>query len=98
MYKNIRVPPPSLGLKPLKNGEFRDIWPNNFQMENNKGVDQTARMRRLVCTLVVRKQQSQGFSLSDPYDVETQASWPPPGYAPDHYMAVMLLGCRISGY
>ena len=29
---------------------------------NNKGADQTVRMRRLVCAFVVRKQQSQGFS------------------------------------
>ena len=29
---------------------------------NNKGTDQTAPMRRLVCVFVVPKQQSQGFS------------------------------------
>ena len=26
--------------------------------------------------------KSQGFSCLCPYDVEAQASWPPPGYAP----------------
>ena len=40
-------------------------------------------MRRLlVCTLVVRKQQSQGFMCRGPYDIDAQASWPPSGYAP----------------
>ena len=53
-----------------------------FQIANNTGADQTARMRRLVCAFVVRKQHSLGFSHRDPYDVEAQASWPPPGYAP----------------
>ena len=51
-------------------------------MENNNGADQTARMRSLVCTFVVRKEENPGFSRGDPYDVETQASWPPPGFAP----------------
>ena len=55
------------------------MWP--FQIANNKGADQTARMRRLVCAFVVHKQQSHGFSYLSPYDVEAQASWPPPGYA-----------------
>ena len=32
-----------------------------IQMANNKGADQTARMRRLICAFVVRKHQSQGF-------------------------------------
>ena len=50
---------------------------------NNKGADQTARMRRLICAFVVRKQQSQGFLHRDHNDVEAQASWPPPGYGPD---------------
>ena len=53
-----------------------------FQIGNNKGADQTAQMCRLVCALVVRKQQSQGFSHRGPYVVEVMASWPPPGYAP----------------
>ena len=47
-------------LKPTKNGELIDIWPS-FQIANNKGADQTARMRRLVCAFVVRKQL--GFSV-----------------------------------
>ena len=71
---------------PNKFGELRDIWPScmyfTFQVVNNKGADQTAWMRRLVCAFVVRKQQNQGFSRRGPYDVEPKASWPPPGYAP----------------
>ena len=38
-------------------------------------------MRRLICAFVVRKQQSQGFTHWGLYNVEAQASWPPPGYA-----------------
>ena len=33
---------------------------------NNKGGDQTARMRRLVCACVVRKSQKTGFLASRP--------------------------------
>ena len=33
---------------------------------NNKGADQTARMRRLVCTCVVRKPPKTGFLASRP--------------------------------
>ena len=55
-----------------------------FQIVNNKGADQTARMRRLVCAYVIRKQQSQDFSRRGSYDVEAQASCPPPGYAPGY--------------
>ena len=33
-----------------------------FKIPNNKGADQTARMRRLVCALVVRKLKRQFFS------------------------------------
>ena len=51
---------------------------------NNKSADQTVPVFRLVCTFDVRKQQSQGFLREGPYDVEAQASWPPPGYAPDN--------------
>ena len=54
-----------------------------FQIANNKCADQTARMHRLVCAFVVRKQQSQGFLRQGPYGVEVKASWPPPGYAPE---------------
>ena len=63
-------------LKPTKN--------YTFQIANNKGADQTARMRRLVYASVVRKQQSQGFSRPDPYDVEAEASCPPSSYAPEN--------------
>ena len=38
-------------------------------------------MRRLVCPFLAIRQQSQGFLRRCPYDVEAQASWPPPGYA-----------------
>ena len=51
-------------LKPTKIfGELRDIRPSYFTLNkaNNKGADQTARMRRLVCAFVVCKQQSQDF-------------------------------------
>ena len=52
---------------------------------NDKGVNQTTRMHRLVCAFVVSKQQSQGFSHQGPYDVEAQASWPPPAYKLESY-------------
>ena len=74
-------------------GELRDIWPSyhTFQIANNKGADQTVRMRRLVCAFVVCHQKSQGFSRQGLYDVESQASWPPPGYAPDGYCVVCAI-------
>ena len=34
---------------------------------NNKGADQNARMRRLVCAFVVRKHRRQGFSRRAPF-------------------------------
>ena len=37
-----------------------------FQKANNKGADQTARMRRLVCACVVRKPLKTGFLASRP--------------------------------
>ena len=37
---------------------------DTFQQENNKGADQTARMRRLVCACVSRKPQKTGFLMS----------------------------------
>ena len=39
----------------------------SLQLANNKGVDQTARMRRLVSAFVVRKHRRQIFSRRDPY-------------------------------
>ena len=39
---------------------------NTFQKANNKGADQTARMRRLVCACVVRKPPKTGFLASRP--------------------------------
>ena len=32
-----------------------------FQRANNKGADQTARMRRLICAFDVRVQEDQGY-------------------------------------
>ena len=66
-------------LKPTKMENYGYF---TFQIGSNKGADQTARMRRLVCAFVARKQQSQSFSHRCPYSVEAQAFWPPPGYAP----------------
>ena len=37
-----------------------------FQNLNNKGANQTARMRRLVCACVVRKPPKTGFLASGP--------------------------------
>ena len=37
-----------------------------FKKANNKGADQTARMRRLVCACVVRKPPKTGFLASRP--------------------------------
>ena len=39
---------------------------DTFQKANNKGADQTARMRRLVCACVVRKPPNTGFLASRP--------------------------------
>ena len=56
-------------LKPTKIfGKLRDILPCYFilQIANDKVADQTARMRRLVCTFVVRNQELPGFLVSMP--------------------------------
>ena len=52
----------------LENSDFtRSKFTNdNFQKANNKGADQTARMRRLVCACVVRKPPKTGFLASRP--------------------------------
>ena len=39
----------------------RKLKYNSFQIANNKGADQTARMRRLVCAFVVRKPPKTDF-------------------------------------
>ena len=62
-------------LKPTQKGRIMGTY---LQIANNRGAGQTARMRRLVCTFVVRKQRSQVFLLQGPYDGEAQASWPSP--------------------
>ena len=54
-------------LKPTKIfGELRDILPCyfTFQLGNDKGTGQTARMRRLVCAFDVRNQEKSGFLVS----------------------------------
>ena len=51
-------------LKPTKKKNLETF---TFQVANNKGADQTVRMRRLVCAFVVSKQQIQGFSRRGPY-------------------------------
>ena len=38
----------------------------SFQKANNKGADQTARMRRLICACVVRKPPKTGFLATRP--------------------------------
>ena len=56
-------------LKPTKIfGELRDIWPCyfTFQIANDKGADQTARMRRLICAFVIRNKEKSGFLVSMP--------------------------------
>ena len=37
------------------------------QEVNNKGADQFAQMRRMVCTFVIHKPRRQGFSRRGPY-------------------------------
>ena len=59
-----------------------------FQIENNKGADQYARMRRLFCAFVFQKQQSQCSSHTAPYDFDAQAPWPQPGYVPGLYLFI----------
>ena len=39
---------------------------DTFEKANNKGADQTAQMRRLVCAFVVRKPPKAGFLASRP--------------------------------
>ena len=39
---------------------------DTFQKANNKGADQTARMRRLVCAFVVRNPPKTGFLALGP--------------------------------
>ena len=56
-------------LKPTKIfGELRYILPCNFtfQIATDKGTNQTARMRRLICAFVVRNQEKSGFLVSMP--------------------------------
>ena len=53
---------------------------DSFHLANNKGADQTARMRRLVCAFVVRKPPKTGLFVSRPicYSSQTAYSvWPP---------------------
>ena len=65
-----------------------------FQIANNKGADQTARMRRLVCAFVVRKHQIRGFFRMEAHnDAEAPASWPPLVYVPDIHNVDILNIC-----
>ena len=43
---------------------------DTFKLKNNKGADQTVRMRRLVWAFVVRKHRRQRFSSQEPYIVK----------------------------
>ena len=72
----------------------KEFWSCTFQITNNTGVDQTVWVRRLVCPFLAIRQQSQGFLRRCPYDVEAQASWPPPGYA----LIVKYLSCSYITY
>ena len=47
------------------------IMYDTFQKVNNKGADQTAQMRRLVCCCVVRKSPKTGFLASRPISFNT---------------------------
>ena len=50
---------------------FLESKNDTFQIANNKGPDQSERMRRLVCTFVVRKRQKAGFlALRPVYEPE----------------------------
>ena len=58
-------------LKPVSSAEIllvhcSKLSYDTFQKANNKGAGQTARMRRLVCTFVVRKHQNTCFLVSRP--------------------------------
>ena len=68
-------------LMPTKEWKIKTSDLVTFQIANNKSADQTAQMGRLVCAFVICKQQSQCFWCQGLYDVEAQASRPPPGYA-----------------
>ena len=60
----------------LENLHFACSWSRygTFQLANNKGADQTARMRRLVCACVVRKPPKSGFLASRPSHNADQAT------------------------
>ena len=55
------VTDPTIIRNTAKHHYIRGIWPSylSFKIANNKGTDQTAHPRSLVCAFVVRKQQSQ---------------------------------------
>ena len=65
---------------PPKNCELRDIWPSYFSFQRSWSdcADEKACLR-ICCSQAT----SQCFLPRGLYDVETQASWPPPGYAPE---------------
>ena len=54
--------------RPARKAEFRLY--DSCQNVNNKRADQTARMRRLICTFIVCRPQTQEFSRRGPYENE----------------------------
>ena len=96
-YKNIGFPSIA-GRDPLKNHKAIKLshhgpasetpfkwYSDPLSPHHNKDILScyfTFQMHMLDCAFVVGKQQSQGFSRRGPYDVESQASWPPSGYTP----------------
>ena len=86
-------------LKPTKNiwRIIKEISRPTLQIANDKGVDQTARMRRLVCALLFAIKKSRGFSCTCPFDVEAKASWHPPGYVRASFVQVQI-NCLIDNY
>ena len=82
-------------------GELRDILPKcyfTFQIVNDIGADQTARMRRLDCAFVVVIKKSQGFSCLCPNDVEAQASRLLRGYAPGPHKDFLCTNMKVYLY
>ena len=69
-----------------------------FLIANNKGANQTEQMCRLICAFVGCKQQSKSFSYRDSYDVEANAPWPPPSYAPEsvNIMFIMVIKWPVT--
>ena len=67
-----------------------------IQAANNKGADQTARMRRLICAFVVRIWQKQVFSWGGSYLVQTYCK--NPKISDNRNMAVIILKFEQFGF